>query len=113
MRLKNYFNLVAVALSVTLSFSLGAIAGEASSSTSADVRAQDQSRKPTDADLTREIRKELMARDLSMAAKNVSIITIDGIVTLKGNVPSPHERNVIGQIANGLAPNVRNDIVVK
>lgn len=75
--------------------------------------AQDQSTQTTDAELTRKIRSELMGKDLSMRAKNVTIVTIDGMVTLKGTVPTAKEKSTIGEVATRLAPNVRNDIVVK
>ncbi len=45
-----------------------------------------------DLDLTQRIRKQLMADDaLSFSAKNVKVITQDGIVTLRGSVPSAAE----------------------
>jgi hyperosmotically inducible periplasmic protein len=75
--------------------------------------AQEQSTKTTDAELTRKIRSELMSRDLSTQAKNVTIVTIDGMVTIKGTVPSAQEKAAVGEVATRLAPNVRNEIVVK
>lgn len=75
--------------------------------------AQDQSTQVNDAEMTRKIRSELMSKNLSTRAKNVTIVTIDGMVTLKGTVPNANEKITIGEVAARLAPNVRNDLVVK
>ncbi len=75
--------------------------------------AQQQSNKPSDAELTRRIRADLMSRDLSVQAKNVTIVTVDGMVTLRGSVASAQEKATIGEVATRIAPNVRNDVVVK
>lgn len=75
--------------------------------------AQEQSNQTMDAELTRRIRSELMSRDLSTQAKNVTIVTIDGMVTIRGTVPNAQEKATIGEVATRLAPNVRNDVVVK
>jgi len=49
----------------------------------------------------------------SMQAKNVTIVTVDGMVTLKGTVPTAEEKTMVGNIAQSLAPNVRNELAVK
>lgn len=54
--------------------------------------AQDQSNKPADVEVTKQIRRELMKDDsLSMKAKNVKIIVLNNGVTLKGPVESNNE----------------------
>jgi Predicted periplasmic or secreted lipoprotein len=65
---------------------------------------ENQSEKPADRDLTQKIRKAVVADDsLSMNAKNVKIITIDGMVTLRGPVNSDQERATIVAKATQLA----------
>jgi osmotically-inducible protein OsmY len=69
-----------------------------------------------DIDTTAQIRKEIIAaKDLSMDARNVKIITIDGRVTLRGPVDTVGEKRVIGDIANRIAPSgqVNNQLEVK
>src|SRR5215470_18639359 len=47
----------------------------------------DQSNNPADLDITREIRRSVVNDDqLSINARNIKIITIDGAVTLSGTV---------------------------
>jgi osmotically-inducible protein OsmY len=61
----------------------------------------DQS-KGSDADVktTQAIRKAVVADDsLSMNAHNVKIVTLDGVITLRGPVDSSAEKAKIGQIA--------------
>lgn len=64
--------------------------------------AQDQSRgSAKDEELTRRVREQLMLDDkLSTYAKNVKIITLDGVVTLRGPVTSREESLQIGKIAS-------------
>ena len=65
---------------------------------------QDQGSSKSDLEMTRNIRREVVSRDsLSMNAKNVKIITVNGVVTLKGPVKSESERNAIKKIADHLA----------
>ena len=60
----------------------------------------DQGKSKSDLETTRNIRRALMKNhDLSMTAKNIKIITIDGKVTLRGPVKTQQERNLINQIA--------------
>ena len=76
----------------------------------------DQSNTPADVDITRNIRKQIMAdKDISMDAKNVKIITQNGHVTLRGPVNSVQEKDQIGEIANAAAhpENVQNQLEVK
>ena len=66
----------------------------------AAVTPMDQSNDPADIELTQKIRKAVVADDgLSMNAHNVKIITLGGLVTLRGPVESPAEKAKIVQIA--------------
>ena len=54
--------------------------------------------------MTQAIRKALVARDgMSMAAKNITIVTEKGTVTLKGEVASDAEKAAIAEIASANA----------
>ena len=64
----------------------------------------DQSNAPADVKLTQEIRRMVVADDsLSTNAHNVKIITVDGVVTLRGPVDSPDEKSRIQQKAQQVA----------
>jgi hyperosmotically inducible periplasmic protein len=64
----------------------------------------DQSNTKTDLHLTQEIRKALMADEsLSTNAKNVKIITANGVVTLRGPVNTPQEKATIEAKAQSIA----------
>lgn len=57
-----------------------------------------------DMETTEKIRRQLMSNGtLSMAAKNIQIITQDGKVSLKGIVDSEAERQTVERIASGIA----------
>jgi hyperosmotically inducible periplasmic protein len=76
----------------------------------------DQSNKPEDLNITRQLRKSIVDdKSLSTDAKNIKIITVDGKVTLRGPVSNEQERTDIaakaGQIAG--AANVNNELQVK
>ena len=75
----------------------------------------DQSNKPEDVKMTREIRRAIVKDDqLSMDAKNVKIITVDGAVTLRGPVKTEREKADIAAKAAQLAgdSNVHNELEV-
>jgi len=75
----------------------------------------DQSNKPADIQITRKIRRALMDdSQLSMLAKNVKIITIDGAVTLRGPVKTEQEKSDIATKAGNIAgdSNVQNQLQV-
>ena len=56
----------------------------------------DQSNEKADLNLTQEIRKAIMADDsLSMNAKNVKIITANGVVTLQARLTRPRRRRLL------------------
>ena len=60
----------------------------------------DQSNDPKDVNITRKIRKALMADDaLSTTGKNVKIITVHGKVILRGPVSTIQEKKKIGKTA--------------
>lgn len=56
----------------------------------------DQSESVEDRTITQQIRRTIISQDnLSTNGKNIKIITIDGVVTLRGVVDSPDEKNTI------------------
>jgi len=62
--------------------------------------AQDQSNTPGDLDATRKIRRMIVSHDdLSFTAKNIRVITVDGKVTLAGEVDDEREMETILKIA--------------
>lgn len=66
--------------------------------------AMDQSSDPEDVKLTQQIRQALVKEPvLSFAAKNVTIITRDRRVMLKGPVNSSAERATVARLATGIA----------
>ena len=71
------------------------------------VSPMDQGNSDADRAITQQIRKDVVANDaLSMNAKNVKIITVDGVVTLRGPVKSPDEKATIASTA-AKAPGVK------
>jgi len=75
----------------------------------------DQSNKPEDLAISRQIRSSLVKdRDLSTDAKNIKIITIDRTVTLRGVVETDSERTSVEARAAHVAgaANVHNELVV-
>ena len=76
----------------------------------------DQSESEADRSVTQQIRRAVVADDsLSTMAKNVKIITADGVVTLRGPVQSPLEKEVIEAKARQFAGinQVDNQLEVK
>ena len=64
----------------------------------------DQSNNKADLNLTQQIRRTIMAdKSLSMNAKNVKIITMNGVVTLRGPVNTPREKATIEAKAQSIA----------
>jgi sporulation protein YlmC with PRC-barrel domain len=75
----------------------------------------DQGKSQADINTTAQIRKEILADSgMSMNARNVKIITMNGRVTLRGPVNSEGEKHQIGDIANRIAHagNVDNQLEV-
>jgi osmotically-inducible protein OsmY len=63
----------------------------------------DQGESEGDRALTQRLRQEVVKDgSLSLAAKNIKIITRDGIITLRGPVKSEQERNELGALARRL-----------
>jgi hypothetical protein len=84
--------------------------------TSAAPIVTDQSETPDDVAITKRIRQSLMADDtLSLAAKNVAVITARGRVTLRGTVGTVRDKAEIGVRARQIAgtTNVDNQIEVR
>jgi hypothetical protein len=76
----------------------------------------DQGTSKTDVATTAQIRKEIIAHNnMSLNARNVKIITMNGQVTLRGPVDSAEEKRIIGEIADRAArsENVDNQLEVK
>jgi osmotically-inducible protein OsmY len=70
----------------------------------AKATADQQSNNPADLRLTQQIRKAIVDDDsLSMSAHNVKVITIDGVVTLRGPVDSAAERSAVAAKAQTVA----------
>lgn len=60
----------------------------------------DQKENSADLGITQTIRQDIVKHDaLSMDAKNVKVITAEGVVTLRGPVKSEQEKTEIGKIA--------------
>lgn len=75
----------------------------------------DQSNKPADIKMTREIRRAIVKdNQLSTVARNIKIITVDGAVTLRGPVKTEQEKAAIAAKAAQLAgdTNVHNELEV-
>jgi hyperosmotically inducible protein len=69
-----------------------------------------QSNSPADLKITAAIRRALMKDGgLSMTAKNIKIITADGLVTLRGPVKTAEEKTKIDQLAKSAAPGAKID----
>ena len=76
----------------------------------------DQGNSKSDVNITAQIRKGIIAREgVSVNAKNVKIITVDGRVTLRGPVNSAEEKRLLGVIATDIVQgeNVDNQLEVK
>jgi hyperosmotically inducible protein len=81
-----------------------------------EVTADQQSSGTADMEITRSIRKSIIAeKQLSIYAHNIKIITIGGVVTLKGPVKSQAEKDnaeKIAKAAHGVA-SVDNQLSIK
>lgn len=80
-----------------------------------DLTPLDQSNDEADVELTRAIRERLVDDDtLGTNARNVKVITVDGVVTLRGPVENANERARITAIATEAAglEHVRNELQI-
>lgn len=76
----------------------------------------DQAENERDRTITQRIRQSVVDQDkLSTNAKNVKIITRDGVVTLRGPVESAEERTLVATLAQGVSgvKNVDNQLESK
>jgi osmotically-inducible protein OsmY len=63
----------------------------------------DQGESEADRTVTQRVRQEVIKQDtLSTSAKNVKIITLNGVVTLRGPVKTAEERSDIARIAQSV-----------
>ncbi len=70
----------------------------------------DQSNSPEDVQITATIRRAIVGdHSLSATAKNVKIITADGVVTLRGPVQNEAEKTKIAELAQSAAGNAKID----
>jgi hyperosmotically inducible protein len=70
----------------------------------------DQSNSPEDIKITAAIRRAVVAENsLSMTAKNVKIITANGMVTLRGPVNTAEEKAMIAKLAQSAAGEAKID----
>lgn len=70
----------------------------------------DQGGSEADRTVTQQVRQGVVAdSDLSMTAKNVKIITVAGVVTLRGPVKSAQEKSQVAAIAQRVAGVTRVD----
>jgi hyperosmotically inducible periplasmic protein len=70
----------------------------------------DQSNSSEDVQITAAIRSAVVKEDsLSATAKNVKIITADGVITLRGPVQNEAEKTKIAELAQSAAGNARID----
>jgi osmotically-inducible protein OsmY len=64
----------------------------------------DQGGSEADRTVTQQIRQGVVKNDaLSTTGKNVKIVTVDGVVTLRGPVKSDNEKSQIAAIAQGVS----------
>lgn len=75
--------------------------------------AQNQSMASADVDLTRRIRQDVMKLNVSTEAKNITIVTNSGRVTLSGQVANADEKSAVINAARALAADVTDQINVR
>jgi hyperosmotically inducible protein len=93
-----------VAVAACLAAAAPGPANAAAQSQDAAAGAAQQSNQSSDLTITRNIRRALVKdKSLSVEAHNVTIITKDGKVTLKGRVESAAEKQTVESAANNVA----------
>ncbi len=83
---------------------------------SAGLNAGDQTSGTPDMEITRQIRRALTSdHSLSTYAQNIKIITVNGVVTLKGPVKSAAEKQKASQVATAVTgvSKIQNEITIK
>jgi osmotically-inducible protein OsmY len=89
---------------VAAALSAASFSPAAAQSPSATAGAAQQSNHASDISITRDIRRAVIKdKSLSTAAHNVTIITKDGKVTLKGRVNSDAEKQTVDSAATAVA----------
>lgn len=75
----------------------------------------DQMNNPSDLKITQEIRQALIKGGFSMAAKNIKVITRNGVVTLRGPVETTAEVGKIGVLVKAMPgiKSIDNQLQVK
>ncbi len=69
-----------------------------------NVTAGDQSKNQRDLEITRQVRQGLMSqKDMSTRAHNLTVVSDNGVVTLRGTVPSSAEKATAEQVARGVS----------
>lgn len=112
-RKTSLFFVSAALLSLSLAYAENK--GSVTSKKAIGVTAEHQSNDEADVEITRKIRQAVVKDDsLSIYAKNVKIITVDGLVVLKGPVRHDKERRKVEAIAHEVAglENVTSEIEV-
>ncbi len=101
---KNVTRIMVVGVVAVLSAAAPFPAGAAAQSQDATAGAAQQSNHSSDIAITRDIRRAVIKdKSLSTAAHNVTIITKDGKVTLKGPVKSDAEKQTVESAATRIA----------
>jgi hyperosmotically inducible periplasmic protein len=79
------------------------------------VTAGSQGQGKSDVVVTADIRKRIMAANMSVDAQNVKVVSQNGKVTLRGPVDNQNEKDSISQIATDIAgaDNVDNQLDIK
>lgn len=110
----NLVRILAIGAVVALSTAAPSLASAAHQSPTAG--AAQQSNQSSDIEITRNIRRAVVKdKTLSIAAHNVTIITKDGKVTLKGRVKSDAEKQTVETAATSVAGagNVDNQLTTQ
>jgi hyperosmotically inducible periplasmic protein len=117
---KNYMKKITLSLLFASAITLSAIAEDAPAADNTVKNERDrsgetqtsgdQSNSPEDIKLTASIRRAIVGeKSLSMTAKNVKIITAEGMVTLRGPVNSADEKAMIAKLAQSAAGEAKID----